>query len=104
MPLTLPTSVKIWLDTSSKDAPYVAYSPELEVASCGQTPEKAKAMLEEAIEITLTEAAKDGTLEEYLELVGYGKKKGKLTPPKVSFEPFFFSLPDTLASKLQWAP
>lgn len=41
---------------------YVAYSPELDVSSCGPTLEKAKANLKEAVELFLEEAEKMGTL------------------------------------------
>ncbi len=93
MSLNIPITTKIIYDKASSDAPYVAYSPELDVSSCGPTPEKAKEMLYEAIEIVLEEAAKENKLDEYLESVGYTKDKKGLVPPKVSFEPFFFSFP-----------
>lgn len=80
----------------------MAYCPELDISSCGKTEDKAREMLREAIEIILEEAAKEGTLGEYLESVGYNKSGHHLTRPKVSFEPFFFQVPKQLKSQMQW--
>lgn len=101
MSINLPLTVKIMLDKRSSDAPYVVYCPELDVASCGPTEEKARSMLKDAIEITLREAHKQGTLEKYLEEVGFFKddKKGVFISPKVSYEPYYFSVPKFLAAK-----
>lgn len=46
-------TVEISYDKESSDAPFVAYNPELDVASCGPTEEKARENLKEAIEIVL---------------------------------------------------
>ena len=48
-----------------------ARSPELDVASCGHTPEKAKKNLREVVEIQLEETARLGTLEDFLAEAGY---------------------------------
>lgn len=61
------------VDGRSPDAPYVAYCPELEIASCGKDETDARRMLKEAIDITLEDAHKRGVLEEYLEKVGFFK-------------------------------
>ena len=50
-----------------KDVPFVAYSPELDILSCGKTEDEAKKMLREAISLTLAETEKDGTTENFLE-------------------------------------
>ena len=55
MSISLPLTTKIFLDKRSSDAQYVAYCPELDVASCGPTKEKARFMLSEAIKIVLEE-------------------------------------------------
>ncbi|MGE0130777.1 MAG: hypothetical protein AB7U82_22090 [Blastocatellales bacterium] len=46
---------------------YVAYTPELDVSSCGGTQAKAKANLLEAVRLFLEEADKMGTLRQILE-------------------------------------
>jgi predicted RNase H-like HicB family nuclease len=43
---------------------YVAYSPELDVSSCGDSPAQAKSRLREAAAAFLEEAARMGTLKE----------------------------------------
>ena len=45
---------------------YTAYCPELDVVSCGRNIEEAQKNLLEVIEIHLEEAAKLGTLKEFL--------------------------------------
>lgn len=90
MKTMLPLTVKIIIDKRSKDAPYVAYNPELDVASCGPTEEKARKNLKEAVRIVMDELQKKGKLEETLEELGFQKDKNGWIPPSVSFEPFYF--------------
>ena len=59
-------TIKIMVDKRSKDAPFVAYTPELDVASCGPTEEKARQNLHNAVEIIVEEAEKKGTLKKLL--------------------------------------
>ncbi|MEK7208179.1 MAG: hypothetical protein AAB699_01360 [Patescibacteria group bacterium] len=54
---------------------YVSFNPELRVASCGKTPEHAKANLRDAIRGFLLSAYKKGTLAEILEEAGFVKEK-----------------------------
>ena len=61
---------------------YVAYAPELDVSSCGQTRQKAERNLMEAVRLFLEEAEKMGTLEQILEESGYVKRKTRLDGPK----------------------
>ena len=89
MDVMLPMTVKITIDKRSKDAPFVAYAPELDLASCGPTEEKAKKNLHEAVEIFLEEMQGKGKLEEFLKEFGFQKEKSRWIPPRVSFEPFF---------------
>lgn len=102
MSVTLPITTKVSFDKASKDAPFVAYCPELDISSAGKTETKARKMLKEAIEIVLEVAAKQGTLEEYLESVGYSKYGRQINLPKISFEPFSFPIPNSLKSRLSW--
>jgi len=82
------------VDKRSKDAPFVAYSPELDLASCGPTEEKARENLKVAVSIVLEEIQKKGKLTEFLLESGFQKEKKRWIPPRVSFEPFFFSSPN----------
>mgnify|MGYP001578549354 CR=1 FL=1 len=62
----------------------VAYCPELDISSCGNTIEQAKQMLKTAVRLFLEEAEKMGTLEEILEESKYKKDvSGRWLPPKL---------------------
>ena len=91
--LNLPLTIKVFKDGSSKESPFVAYNPELDVSSCGRTEEEAKEMLEEAISLTISGAVEDGTLNQLLAEAGLsptGKARGFA---KTYFSFFNFSLP-----------
>lgn len=63
---------------------YVAYCPELDVSSCGDTVEHAKDMLNAAMRLFLEEAEKIGTLRDILEEARYKKDaSGRWLPPKL---------------------
>ena len=67
-----------------EDPSYVAYCPELDISSCGNTIEHAKEMLKTAIRLFLEEAEKIGTLKDILEEANYKKDaSGKWSPPKL---------------------
>lgn len=88
MQITFPLAVKTMLDKHSSDAPFIAYAPELDIASCGPTEEKARKNLHEAVSITLREIQKKGKLEEFLRELGFQKDKQGFIPPRITFEPF----------------
>lgn len=54
---------------------YVSFNPELRVASCGTTPDKAKDNLRDAIRGFLLSANKKGTLSDILEEAGFVRQK-----------------------------
>ena len=63
---------------------YVAYCPELDVSSCGNTIDQAKDTLKTAVSLFLEEAEKMGTLVDILEESGYKKDaNGRWLPPKL---------------------
>ncbi|MBI5073989.1 MAG: type II toxin-antitoxin system HicB family antitoxin [Nitrospirae bacterium] len=63
---------------------YVAYCPELDVSSCGNTVNHAKEMLKTAIRLFVEEAEKMGTLGDILEEANYKMDvNGKWLPPKL---------------------
>ena len=63
---------------------YVAYCPELDISSCGETIEHAKKMLKTAVRLFIEEAEKMGTLEDILFESNYTKdEKGRWIPPKL---------------------
>jgi len=83
MQTTLPITVKTLYEKESSDAPFVAYSPELDVASAGPTESVARRNLKEAINLVLEGAKEDGNLYEFLEEVGFSKEKGRFKAPKI---------------------
>jgi len=63
---------------------YVAYCPELDLSSCGNSVSHAKEMLRTAIRLFLEEAEKMGTLEDILSEVNYTvNHDGRYVPPKI---------------------
>jgi predicted RNase H-like HicB family nuclease len=67
-----------------EDETYVAYCPELDVSSCGNSVEHAKEMLKTAVRLFVEEAEKMGTLEAILEESRYKKDaSGRWLPPKL---------------------
>ena len=61
---------------------YVAYSPELDLSSCGGSLAKAKQNLMEAVRLFLDEAGRMGTLDQVLAEAGYIKRKHTLSGPQ----------------------
>ncbi|MFH1193154.1 MAG: type II toxin-antitoxin system HicB family antitoxin [Candidatus Jorgensenbacteria bacterium] len=74
-------TTKIW--KSGKR--YVAYNPELEVASQGKTKAQAELRLKEAMTLFLETAKKTGTLPEVLRDAGFVLKNKRVQWPNVSF-------------------
>lgn len=73
---------------------FVAYSPELDVSSCGGTQHKAQENLLEAVRLFLEEAEKKGSLDQILEEAGYVRRRQGLEGPKfISIERVSVSLP-----------
>ena len=59
----------------------VAYCPELDVSSCGATPEQARDNLRTAVRLFMEEAAKPGTLADILAEAGYDLTRNVLASP-----------------------
>ena len=92
MKIQIPLTVKLLKDKQSKSAPWVAYTPELDVASCGPTQDKAKQNLTDAVQIVLKGAVEDGNLKDLLLESGFEISKSKVKPPKVSVDTFSMQL------------
>ena len=73
---------------------FVAYTPELDLSTCGETRRKAQKNLLEAVRLFLEEAERMGTLDQILGEAGYVRRKSKLEGPKlVSVERMSLPLP-----------
>ena len=67
-----------------EDETYVAYCPELDISSCGESIEHAKEMLKTSVRLFIDEAEKMRTLEDILEESRYKKDaSGRWLPPKL---------------------
>jgi len=70
-------TVQVWKEGAS----HVAYSPELDISSCGKTTAQAKSHLREAVSLFMEEAARMGTLAAILEESGF-ERRGKTYRPR----------------------
>jgi len=67
-----------------EDETYVAYCPELDISSCGESIEHAKEMLKTSVRLFIEEAEKMRTLEDILEESRYKKDaSGRWLPPRL---------------------
>ena len=74
-------------------ATYVAYAPELDVSSCGDTDEEARRNIQDAVRGFLETSAEIGTLEEVLLEAGYQRDGVRWRAPEfVSLDRFTVSL------------
>lgn len=90
--MKLPLTIKVFYEGTSKDAPWVSFNPELNVASCGPTEKKARENLLEVIDTVLEGAKKDGNLKDLLRESGFNVEKGKVLPPKITIEEIAFPI------------
>lgn len=67
-------SVQVWKEAAT----HIAYTPELDISSCGKTPSRAKSRLREAVSLFIEDAACRGTLDEILEEAGFERQRKTL--------------------------
>jgi hypothetical protein len=72
--IQIPTSIPIHF-LRERDS-FVAYSPVLDLSTCGRTLEEARINFREALDIFFEECNAMGTLEKVLESLGWEKKRG----------------------------
>jgi predicted RNase H-like HicB family nuclease len=61
---------------------YVAYVPELDVSSCGESADEARTNIQDAVEGFLETSRDLGTLDEILQEAGYRRKGVAWQPPE----------------------
>jgi predicted RNase H-like HicB family nuclease len=69
-----------------EDRAFIAYTPALDLSTCGETIEEAKANFEQAVKIFFQECTKRGTLEDVLISLGWKKSTTRpqtWQPPEV---------------------
>lgn len=75
--------VKVPVTIFRENEQYVAYSPALDLSTCGKSYEQATKRFNEAAEIFFEETKEKGTLREALEELGWEIKEKKISPPVV---------------------
>jgi predicted RNase H-like HicB family nuclease len=81
-PVKLPDisfTAQVW----KEGATFIAYSPELDVVSCGRSLAKARAALQEAVGLFLEECARKGNLEAILSEAGFEKHARGYRPRRI---------------------
>lgn len=71
-------TVQIWKEGSQ----FVAHAMPIDVASAGETPDKARAALDEAVQLFLLTAQEKGTLTDLLEECSYQLRNGSWLAPE----------------------
>jgi predicted RNase H-like HicB family nuclease len=62
---------------------FIAYSPALDLSSCGSSEQEAKRMFTEAVEVFFEELIAIKTVDATLKDLGWTKKKGQFQPPEI---------------------
>ena len=62
---------------------FIAYTPVLDLSTCGKNYKEAKKRFNEAVKIFFEETIKKGTLSEVLQELGWEKTKTKWIPPVI---------------------
>ncbi len=76
--MNIDCTVQIW----KEDKQYISLAMPLDVASCGDTPEEARAAVDEAVDLFLVTTKEIGTLEEVLQECGYRFINGEWKCPE----------------------
>ena len=66
-----------------EDDSFIAYTPALDLSSCGSTFAEAQNNFEEALYLFIEECLKDGTLPDVLASLGWKELPGAWSPPQV---------------------
>lgn len=77
--LNIRFTVDVWKEGSA----YVAYAPELDVSSCGDSVAEAKARLREAVTLFLEECSRLGNLDAILAESGFEKCDKSYRPRRI---------------------
>lgn len=66
---------------------YIAYAPELDIASQGKNPSHAEERLREAVKLFIEETKRIGTFGEVLRAAGFLKERRRWKAPSISISP-----------------
>lgn len=78
-----------------EDGSVVAYTPALDLSTCGKTEKEARKMFNEAVQIFFDDLIDNGNLPEVLTSLGwrFKKQQKQWVPPKVSQESMAVNVP-----------
>ncbi|MGC9311014.1 MAG: type II toxin-antitoxin system HicB family antitoxin [Candidatus Aenigmatarchaeota archaeon] len=83
MILTCNVGIKIPVQIIRENDDFIAYTPALDISTCGKSLSEAKMCFDELVEIFLEETIKMGTLEEVLKEQGWKCVHKQWRPPLV---------------------
>jgi len=72
-------TVQVWKELGA----HVAYTPELDLSSCGKSARQAKSRLREAVSLFMEEAERMGTLSDILDEAGFEKQGSSYKPRRI---------------------
>lgn len=75
--------IKLQVSIIKEGSKYIAYSPSLDLSTCGKDIEEAKKRFGEAVNMFFEETERDGTTVEVLKELGWEKNDGFLKPPVI---------------------
>ena len=75
--------IQFTADVWKEGSAYVAYAPELDVSSCGDSVAEAKAHLREAVTLFLEECSRKGSLDAILSESGFEKRDKSYRPRRI---------------------
>lgn len=73
--------LKLQVDFIKEGKTYIAYSPALDLSSCGKTIKEARKSFEEAVSLFIDTLTEMGTLREVLGNLGWREHRKTLVPP-----------------------
>ena len=80
--MTIDMNIRIWREGKT----FIAHALPLDVSSAGDSPERARAALREAVDLFVATARDHGTLQEVLEECGYSLENDRWTAPQIVAE------------------
>ncbi len=93
MPKKSDISFSLNVQTFKQGKQYVAYTPTLDLSSCGKTPAQAKRNLSEAAVAFFEELDEMGTTAQVLEELGWVHRTARWAPPAVEQSHVTLDLP-----------
>jgi predicted RNase H-like HicB family nuclease len=76
-------NIRFTVDVWKEGTTYVAYAPELDISSCGDSVAGAKARLREAVTLFLEECSRKGSLDVILTESGFEKRDKSYRPRRI---------------------